>query len=42
MSAAERLIHLRRLDTHERTTTPEREVEKLKLEQQLNKKINSE
>jgi hypothetical protein len=35
MTPVDRLVHLRRLDTHERKTTPERELEKLQLEKRI-------
>jgi len=35
ISLKDRLEYLRRLDTYERTTTPERELEKFEIEKQL-------
>jgi hypothetical protein len=40
LSLDDRLEFLRRLDTYERTTSPERELEKVQLEQQLKTKEN--
>lgn len=37
LSPEDRLTFLRRLDTYERKTTPERELEKSKLENEINK-----
>ena len=42
MDAADRLTYLRRIDTYERKTTLERELEKLKLEQQINTEIKND